>query len=213
MKTDDLIALLARDTGPVAKRGVSMQLAIVAIAALVLAFGVLVAWLGMRPDLADAMHTSAYWMKTLYTLGLALAGFGLVERLSRPGVSGRAGVLLLGACFFAIVALAVVQLMRTPADAMSSAMMGSSWDRCPWRILALSLPGLVVVLAAMRRFAPTRPAWAGAGAGIFIGGIAATVYGLYCQETAAPFVAIWYSVGIALSGLIGAVAGARVLRW
>lgn len=213
MKTDELIALLASDTSPIAKRSVSLRLALVALAALALAFGVLVAWLGMRPDLAAAMHTSAYWMKTFYTLGLALAGFALVERLSRPGVSGQAGALLLSACLLAIVGLASLQLMRTPAEEMSSAMMGSSWDRCPWRILALSLPGLVVVLAAMRRFAPTKPALAGAGAGIFIGGIAATVYGLYCEETAAPFVAIWYSLGIALSGLLGAVAGARVLRW
>ena len=213
MKTDDLIAMLASDAAPVAKRGVPVRLSMVAIVTAALAFGVLIAWLGMRPDLMDAMHTSAYWMKTLYTLGLALSGFALVERLSRPGVRSRIGALLLGTCLLTIAALAVMQLMRTPANAMSVAMMGATWDRCPWRILALSLPGLVVVLAGMRRFAPTKPALAGAGAGIFIGGIAATVYGLYCQETAAPFVAIWYSLGIALSGLIGAGAGARVLRW
>jgi hypothetical protein len=213
MKTDELIALLARDTAPVARRGVSMRLGLAAVIALALAFGVLVVWLGMRPDLMDAMHTSAYWMKTLYTVGLALAGFALVERLSRPGVSGKVGAGLLGACFVAILALAFMQLMRTPSEGMSAAMMGSSWRGCPWRILALSLPGLIVVLAAMRRFAPSHPALAGAGAGVFIGGIAATVYGLYCQETAAPFVAIWYSLGIALSGLIGAIAGSRILRW
>ena len=83
--------MLAADTAPVLKRGVSLRLALVAAVALALAFGVLVAWLGMRPDLMDAMHTSAYWMKTLYTLGLALAGFALVERLSRPGVRSRIG--------------------------------------------------------------------------------------------------------------------------
>ncbi|MEP7211290.1 MAG: DUF1109 domain-containing protein [Alphaproteobacteria bacterium] len=213
MKTDDLIAMLAADTVSVPKRGVSMRLALVAAAALVLAFGLLMAWLGMRPDMAEAMHTSAYWMKTFYTAGLALAGFALVERLSRPGVSNMTGTMLLVVCFGAIVALAVMQLMRTPADEMSAAMMGSTWSRCPWRILALSLPGLIVALAAMRRFAPTSPALAGGGAGIFVGGLAATIYGLYCQETAAPFVAIWYSAGIALSGLLGAVAGSRVLRW
>jgi hypothetical protein len=213
MKTSDLIALIATDTAPVAKRGVSMRLTLVAVAALVLSFGALVAWLGIRPDMMDALHTSAYWMKTLYTVGLALAGFALVERLSRPGVSSRTGTILLGVCFAAIVALAILQLMHTPADEMGAAMMGSTWTRCPWRILALSLPGLIVALAAMRRFAPTHPTLAGAGAGIFIGGLAATIYGLYCQETAAPFVAIWYSLGIALSGLLGAVAGSRVLRW
>jgi hypothetical protein len=213
MKTDDLIAMLAADTAPVPRRGVSMRLALVAAATLVLAFGILMAWLGMRPDIMEAMHTSAYWMKTVYTAGLALAGFALVERLSRPGVHSRNGAILLGVCVAAIAALATIQLMRTPAEGVSAALMGSTWSRCPWRILALSLPGLIVVLAAMRRFAPTHAALAGAGAGVFVGGLAATVYGLYCQETAAPFVAIWYSLGIALSGLIGAIAGSRVLKW
>jgi hypothetical protein len=65
----------------------------------------------------------------------------------------------------------------------------------------------------MRRFAPTRPTLAGAAAGLLSGGLAATVYGLHCQETAIPFVAIFYTLGIVLSTAAGAIIGSRVLRW
>jgi hypothetical protein len=103
--------------------------------------------------------------------------------------------------------------MSTPPDQMRAALMGSSWDKCPWRILVLALPGLAVLLWTMRRFAPTRPALAGAAAGLLAGGVAATVYGLHCQEIAAPFVALWYSLGVILSTGLGAIIGSRALPW
>ena len=213
MKTDELVALLARDATPV-KRGVlPMRIGIFSIIGAIAAFGILVAWLGIRPDLAEAVTGSTYWMKTLYTFGVGIAGFALVERLSRPGAKGRIGWALAGFFTVAILAIAASQLIATPPEQMRAAFMGSSWDKCPWRILALSLPGLAVILWTMRRFAPTRPALAGAAAGLLAGGIAATVYGLHCQEIAAPFVALWYSLGMILSAIVGSLIGSRLLRW
>jgi hypothetical protein len=84
---------------------------------------------------------------------------------------------------------------------------------CPWRILALSAPIFAVVIWAMRRAAPTRPALAGAAAGVFAGAVGATVYGLFCQEATAAFVVAWYSLGIAACAALGAAVGARLLRW
>jgi hypothetical protein len=45
------------------------------------------------------------------------------------------------------------------------------------------------------------------------GGVGATVYGLYCQETAAAFVATWYTLGVAACAAVGALLGPRILRW
>ncbi len=213
MKTDELITLLAHDTTP-AKRGMlPMRLVLVALLGAVAAFAILVPWLGIRPDLAEAVGGMTFWMKAIYTFGLGLAGFALVERLSRPGAKGLVGWILVGVFAIVIVGIAISQLMSTPPDQMRVAFMGSSWDKCPWRILVLSIPGLAVILWTMRRFAPTRLALAGAAAGLFAGGIAATVYGLHCQEIAAPFVALWYSFGVILSAIAGAIVGPRVLRW
>lgn len=213
MKTEDLIALLAHDATPVKRRALPVRIGLLALAGAVAAFAILVPWLGIRPDLAQAVTGTTYWMKTFYTFGLGVAGFALVERLSRPGAKGRIGWALAAFCTLAIVIIAVSQLISTPPEQMRAALMGSSWDKCPWLIVVLSMPGLAVILWTMRRFAPTRPALAGAAAGLLAGGVGATVYGLHCQEVAAPFVALWYSLGMIMSAVVGSLIGSRLLRW
>jgi len=81
------------------------------------------------------------------------------------------------------------------------------------RILIIAAPLYGAVLWVMRRTAPTRLATAGAAAGLFAGAVAAVIYGLYCQETAAAFVVAWYSLGIAACAALGALIGRYLLRW
>jgi hypothetical protein len=213
MKTDDLIALMAADAKkPAAPFPVTRRLGPAALVGAVVALALLVAWLGLR-DMAGAIASPSYWMKTAYTAALAAAGFLLAERLSRPGAKATRGIIALVTVIAAMLALAIVQLLSTSPEGMRDALLGSTWDRCPWRIVALAIPGLAFTLLAMRRLAPTRPTLAGAGAGLLVGGIAATVYGLHCAETSAAFTLIWYTGGIALSTALGAVAGSRLLRW
>jgi hypothetical protein len=212
MKTDDLIAIMARDVKAAPRGVVPRRLLLVALAGAVVALAILVPWLGLR-DMGSAVASETYWMKTAYTLALALGGFLLAERLARPGVGWTRGLVVAGVGVAVMAALAVMQLVSTPAEEISAALLGSTWDRCPWRIVALAVPGLIATLLVMRRFAPTRPALAGAGAGLFVGGVAATVYGLHCGETSAVFTLIWYTGGIVGSTVLGALAGSRMLRW
>ena len=65
----------------------------------------------------------------------------------------------------------------------------------------------------VRGLAPTRPRMAGLAAGVFAGSLAALGYALACPEVSITFVAVWYSLGIALSGLLGCALGGRILRW
>jgi hypothetical protein len=213
MKTDDLIALMAADgTKPATSMPVTRRLAPAALIGAVIALAAVFAWLGIR-DMGQAVTSPTYWMETLYTAALGAAGFLLAERLSRPGAKATRGVIVLVTVIAMMLGLAVAQLFATPPEAMRDALLGTTWDRCPWRIAALAIPGLALSLVAMRRLAPTRPALAGAGAGLFVGGIAATVYGLHCAETSAAFTLIWYTGGVALSTALGALAGWRLLRW
>ena len=213
MKTDDLIAMMAADANkPASPFPVTRRLGPAALIGAVVAFALLAVWLGLR-DMADAVASPSYWMKTIYTLALAISGFLLAERLSRPGAKATRGIIALVAVVAVMLGIATAQLLATPAQTMRDALLGSTWDRCPWRIVALAIPGLAVTLLAMRRLAPTRPTLAGAGAGLFVGGIAATIYGLHCAETSAVFTLIWYTCGIALSAVLGAIAGSRLLRW
>lgn len=213
MKTDDLIESLVADLAPVRPGAVRLGIAATAAAGGAVALALVLVWLGLRPDLAEAAGGMMFWMKAGYAVVLAAAGFWCAERLARPAGSPRPGLTL------AIAALAFVLLlglgrmaMAPPADRMAM-WLGGSWSRCPIYILTLSAPTLVLALLAVRRFAPTRLRMAGAAAGLFAGGVAAAIYGLHCTETSMAFLATWYSLGMALSAAVGAVVGPWALRW
>ncbi|HUI21148.1 MAG TPA: NrsF family protein, partial [Methylocella sp.] len=58
-----------------------------------------------------------------------------------------------------------------------------------------------------------RPALAGAAAGLLAGAIGAAFYATHCPDDSPLFVATWYTLAIAFVTAIGAIAGARLLRW
>lgn len=213
MRTSDLVKLLAGDASPVRAAPMTPRLLVAALAGALVSAGLLVVWLGLRP-MGVAMASPSFWMKAGYAALLALAGLLTAAQLGRPG--GRVGLALWLA--LAAVAwlgmLAMKETMRTPAGGMAHLWLGWSWSACPFRILALAAPVLAALFLAMTRMtAPTRPALAGAAAGLFAGAVGASVYGLYCQETAAAFVVAWYTLGIAACAALGAAIGARLLRW
>ncbi len=212
MKTAELISALAADVSPVKPEAVMGRMAGASILGAIVTGVVLVAWLGLRP-LGDAVQTSAFWMKAGYTLALAVAGFLLACRLARPG--GRVGFVLLIALLAVVpmVVLSAIELARAGPGGMRPLWMGDSASVCSLRILALSIPVYLGAIVVLRRLAPTRLAIAGAAAGLLAGGVGASVYGLYCEETAATFVVTWYTLGIAASSALGALVGARALRW
>ena len=76
----------------------------------------------------------------------------------------------------------------------------------------MSLPLLAAALIGLRHGAPTRPAVAGAVAGLSAAGLAATLYASHCTDDSPLFVATWYTIGTALVAAIGAFAGSKVLR-
>jgi hypothetical protein len=71
----------------------------------------------------------------------------------------------------------------------------------------------MTMLVALRRGAPLRPGIAGAVAGLCAGGLGAALYATHCIDDSPLFVAVWYSLAIAVVSLVGAVAGSRMLRW
>ncbi|HEX5377549.1 MAG TPA: DUF1109 domain-containing protein [Phenylobacterium sp.] len=211
MKTDELIEALALDAGP--SRAVSPRLMAAAALGALGAFGLVVLWLGFRPDLAEAPGTRMFWMKAAYTALLALGGFWSVERLSRPVGSSRRGLVLALSVFALLAAAGLWQFMAAQPVERMPILMGESWRRCPRNILVLGMPVLAATLLVVRGLAPTRLTLAGAAAGLFAGGVAATVYGLHCPENTMTFVAVWYSLGVAAVTATGALLGRWALRW
>lgn len=213
MRTDDLIDQLAADPRAIPAGAVQRRFAGVAVAAALAALVMVLAWLGTRDDLMDAMAGRMFWMKAAYTALLGVAGFWALERLARPDGAPRKA-LLFGALVLAVfVGMGLGQWLAADPEHRRLMMMGGSWKVCCRYILTLALPGLAATLAVLRGMAPTRPALTGFAAGAFAGGVAATVYGLHCGESTMVFVGIWYTLGVLGTGLLGAVVGRWMLRW
>ena len=212
MKTADLIADLAGSAAPVAPASPSRRLAAMVLVGGVLAFAILLPWLGLRP-LGRAMHLPSFWMKGVYTAALAVAAWSLAARLSRPAGRVTAPLLAIAAVLLCMVSMGAMELMRTPAAALDRVWMGGSWRVCPLNIAVLAIPIFALGIIAVRRLAPTRLVATGAAVGLMAGAAAATVYGLHCDETTAAFTATWYTLGIAICAAVGALLGPRLLRW
>ena len=82
--TDDLIARLSADLKPVCPRAMGRLLVGAIVLSTILAILAMLMLLGMRPDMATAAATMAYWTKFTYTLALALLGLAATLGLARP---------------------------------------------------------------------------------------------------------------------------------
>ena len=212
MQTDELIAQLSTRLEPVKTGAVTRLLlcdALIGIAGSVL---VMVLMLHPRRDMAIALTSVGMWTKLVYTFAIAAFGFWLVERAGRPGADMTRPTLLLALPVLAIALLAILQMSAPGAD-MPRLVLGHSSRVCAFLVILTALPTLAATFWALRRLAPTRLTLAGAGAGLFAGAAGAFVYSFHCTEGSAPFIALWYSLGIVLTAAIGAFAGRYLLRW
>jgi hypothetical protein len=211
--TDELIARLSADLPKVSPRAVARRLAMGLGLGGAASTALMLAWLGPRPDLAQALSTPMFWMKFGYAAATGLILAALLGRLARP--AARTGLLagLAGAPFAVVAAMALARFAQAPPQAWHDLLMGHTSMICPWRIAAIGLPLLAGAVWAVRGLAPTRLVLAGLVAGGCAGAVGAAVYGFACDETSAPFLAIWYTLGMALVAALGAAAGSRLLRW
>lgn len=211
MKTVDLIDLLSHEAGPVHKASMARRLVPAGLLGGLIAAVLALAVLGLIPQ--SMFAEPGPWIKIAYASALVFAAAWLVARLGRPGASGRQAFGAVGGVIAVMVMTGFISYAGTPESERAAALMGHSWLVCPWAILSLSLPVLAGSFWAMRGLAPTKLILAGAACGIFSGAVAALAYALACTEPAASFIAVWYTLGIALSGVLGAVLGPKFLRW
>ncbi len=211
MKTDTLIDLLARDAGPAPKALAARRLTMAVLLGLPISAGTAIALFGVLP--ADMFNTAVPWMKIAYAAAVALSAGWLTARLSRPAAPFQWQRRLTVAVVLIMLTLGALSLLAMPADSRLEALFGPSWWACPLRVLALSVPALAATVWAVRGLAPTRPQAAGLAAGLLAGAMGAIGYALSCPESSPAFVAVWYTLGMALTAGAGAALGPWVLRW
>ncbi|MFN8910919.1 MAG: DUF1109 domain-containing protein, partial [Betaproteobacteria bacterium] len=206
-----LIDMLARNAGP-APRALAAKRLCPAMAAGLLASGwAAIVWFGLIPW--SLFGTPGPWTQRVSASARAAAAGWWVARLSRPAASVVHPRSVVIAVVLAMAAIGLVSWLSEPADRRLAALLGHSWLSCPPSVLVLSLPALAAALWAVQGLAPTRPRMAGFAAGLLAGSVGAIGYSLSCPEASAAFVAVWYSLGIVLTGVAGAILGSRVLRW
>lgn len=211
MRTEDLICVLANDNAsrpePVARRFALLLIPGALAAACV--FGLV---LTPRPDLGVVVATPRVAFKFLVTLTLAGAAGALALRLTRPDAAQGLRAALAPA--LTLLALGVaVELFVLPVPFWRPRLVGSNALACLALIPLFSAVPLVAMLAALRHGAPARPGLAGAVAGLFAGGVGATLYAMHCVDDSPLFVAAWYGLAVAIVAALGAALGRRLLRW
>ena len=212
MDTDQLIRTLAADNTHQA-RPVGFALMLALLAAAPVSLLMFFAEFGVRPDIMVAMRNPFFDLKFAVTLALAIAAIAVSLHLSRPEASLRGfGWLLLAPVGILAAAIGGEMMMPQRLPMMTRLVGKNSWV-CMTVIPLLSLPLLAGALIGLRRGAPARPAVAGAIAGLLSAGLAATLYASHCTDDSPLFVAAWYTIATALVTAVGALAGAKLLRY
>jgi hypothetical protein len=212
METEQLIRTLTADN-PYRERPVGYVLALALLAAGPVSLVMFMMALGVRPDVMTAMHNPFFDLKFVITLALAISAIVVSLHLSRPEASlkGWGWLLLIPA---GIIAAGIAGEMMMPQRLpMMTRLVGSNSRVCMTSIPLLSLPLLAGALVGLRHGAPARPALAGAMAGLISAGLAATVYASHCTDDSPLFVATWYTIAVAAVTAVGALIGAKVLRF
>lgn len=212
MDTTELIKALAADTRPPAASLSSVWWGAAGLA-IALAAAVFFAMLGPRPDIAAAAQTPRFVFKFVVTITLAASAFGLARALSRPGETWRKAMPYLAAAPALMAMAVIVEIVVLPPGTWSGKLVGTNSIDCLTYISLIGIGPLAIFLLALCHGAPTRPALAGAVAGLVAGGIAATFYAAQCTDDSPFFVATWYTIAIAGLALAGAAAADRFARW
>ena len=213
MKTDELITMLASGADAVDPYALRRRYALALGSSLAVTTLVMLILLGVRPDIGEAAQLIMFWMKLAFPLVLLIGALFAAVRLSRPGVRLGRVPFAIAAPVIAVWLFSAMILLNAAPEERQQLIFGNTWASCPVTIAALSVPMFCALLWAMKGFAPTRPAFAGAAAGLLAGAGGALIYALHCPEMGAPFLGIWYVLGMSIPAAIGAAIGPWALRW
>jgi hypothetical protein len=209
--TSHLIKTMASDAGtPADEAWLSFDAALI-VAVVLSCIGALLLLalvFGIQPHMAAVVATSPFQFKVTAMAVLGCGAALVVRHLGRPGSSGLA--------FAALIPGVVVLLAGAALDRSGFPLTGASdlsVPICVAYIVLLSLPPLAILLGTLKTGVLTRPAMAGAAAGMLAGAIGGAAYAFVCKNDGAGFVAIWYPVAIVSVAALGALVGRRWLAW
>ncbi|HEX4585451.1 MAG TPA: DUF1109 domain-containing protein [Burkholderiaceae bacterium] len=213
MNTDDLVSLLSNGAEAVDSKATARRFLVAVAAGTAAALTLSAGLLGVRSTPLAESSMPMFWAREAFCASLGVAGLLAMHRLARPGMRLGFAPVGLAAPLVAMWLLAAVALLGADPERRSSLIFGQTAGVCPFLIALVSTPVFAALLWMMKGLAPTRLALAGATCGFAAGAIGALAYTLHCPELAAPFLGIWYVLGMLIPTAVGAWLGPRVLRW
>ncbi|MDX2233336.1 MAG: DUF1109 domain-containing protein [Hyphomonadaceae bacterium] len=211
MKTDDLIDALARDTAPPPTPPASRRVVVALALGLAVGLFLLITIFGMRPDIGAARMP--VMMKAMFAALAASVALPVLLQLAKPGRPLGWRLAAVGGFVALSVGLVAVALMGGDPTERFKLWMAGAFPWCVAIIPLLAAPTALLLARLLRDLAPTDLRASGAALGAVSGGVGAMVYAMYCPVDSVAWVVTWYSVAIALCAVLGAFAGARLLRW
>jgi hypothetical protein len=213
LKTDDWVSLLAAGIEPIDARWTTRRYVLAITGGMLGALAITGGILHLNRALSQEVLEPMFWLREAYCASLGALGFVAVTRLARPG--SRLGVMPagIGAVVVAMWIFAALKLLTAPAQDRAHLMLGTTAAVCPFLITLVAAPLFVAFVWAVRGLAPTRLRSTGAALGFAAGSFGALAYSLHCPELAAPFIGVWYLLGMLIPTAIGAALGPRLLRW
>lgn len=213
MKTDELVDLLAAGGGGVDAHAPAYRTATAVAAGLACAVLLTFTLLGFRATLAVELSVPMFWVRGAFCAATGAAALVCVLRLGHPGRRLEMAPMGLVLPVLAMWLLAASALLSAAPEARVALVLGQTARVCPPLIALVSVPLFGAFFWLARGLAPTRLRLAGAACGLAAGALGALAYTLHCPELAAPFLAVWYVLGMLTPALAGALLGPLLLRW
>lgn len=189
--------------------------AAVALAMAGVAVAIVIATVGVRPDVADMRPHPIVMLREGTLLLLGFASLAAVVASARPGVgrpeSGNGWRWALAAAMLFPATSLILALRNGGVPAEVRHMVNGVG------CLAISLTAALLVGGALtiwlRRGAPTAINRIGWLVGLTAGSFGTFAYGLRCMSMTVFYVGIWYTAAVALSAVIGRLVVPRFIRW
>lgn len=202
MTIDDILAPASGGTPIWSAETLPWRLAEVAAAGALGGLLMILAWLGLRPDLAQAVQTPVFWIKVGYAAALAL-GAGLTAcRLARGRARGLLPLMLAACLAGGFLTFGLFQALAMAPQALLQLYWPTALT-CIVAIMALATPMLLFASYGLASVDPERPRLVGFAGGVACGAVADLVFGLHCPFTTFAFIAPWHTAGALICGGAG----------
>lgn len=202
MTIDDTLAPAGGGSPIWSAENLSWRLVEVAAAGVLGGILMILAWLGLRPDLEAALQTPVFWTKVGYAAVIA-AGAGLSTcRLARGRTWAQTPLVVAGILAGGILVFGALQALAMTPAALASLYWPSALG-CIVGILAIATPMLLFAGYGLASVDPERPRLVGFAGGVACGAVADMVFDLHCPSATFAFIAPWHTAGMLICGLAG----------